>query len=118
MLAGVVAACAHLPVKLADETLDLRARRAVLAFVEAVESDRFDVAYGMLSSNLRERYSPEKLRSDFVSEPESRTRLARARYASSLHLVEKGGTWLFEISPAQSVRLVLEKGEFRLLSLE
>lgn len=94
------------------------ARQALGAFVTATEAGDFAKAYALLAGPLRARYTPERLAADFDAEPLARERLARARAALENEPVFEDEEAHFAIGDGKVVRLRLEEGEYRVLTLE
>lgn len=94
------------------------ASEALAAFIAAAEAQDFERAYGLLCGALRARYTPERLRRDFESEPLAKERLDRARQALRQQPSLRGNSAEFPIGSGKAVRLVREDGTFRVASLE
>jgi hypothetical protein len=94
------------------------ARQALEAFLSAAESGNFTAAYRLLASELRARYTPERLEQDFSLEPLAKERLVRARAVLASDPTLEGRQVLFPIGEGKAVRLVLEDEGFRVTALE
>jgi hypothetical protein len=104
--------------RVVEPALGEAARRALEAFLSAADSGDFDAAYRLLASELRARYTPQRLEQDFRTEPLALERLARARAALKGEPVLDGRQALFPIAEGKAVRLVREDDGFRVMGLE
>ena len=93
-------------------------RACLTAFLAAVEAVEWDSAWSLLSSSLRARYTPERLREDFQREPLAAERLRRARLAvkGPVQVSEAGAE--FPLGDERAVRLTREAGKYRVAALE
>ncbi len=94
------------------------AKQALEAFLAAVDAGDFEQAYQRLSAPLRARYTPERLKADFLGEPRARERLDRIR-------ANLGGRWqltadgaALPLGEGKKVRLSREGGELHVGALE
>ena len=101
-----------------EPLLESGARQALEAFLAAAEAGNFVAAWGLLSGELRARYTPERFEADFHAEPLARERLARARTALAYEPVIDGDVVAFPVGEGRAVRLRREEGGYRILSLE
>ncbi len=93
-------------------------RACLTAFLDAVEAVDWVTAWSLLSSPLRARYTPERLREDYAREPLAAERLRRARLvvAGPVQLSEAGAE--FPLGEARGVRLTREEAGYRVAALE
>jgi hypothetical protein len=87
-------------------------------FIAAADRGDFDRAYQLLSGEWRARYTPDRLRRDFLDEPLAKERLERARSALAQRPAIHGEVAEFPIGDGKAVRLVREQGDFRVAALE
>jgi hypothetical protein len=95
------------------------APREVLGrFLDAVKAGDWTTAWSLLSPSLRARYTPERLRDDFMREPLATERVSRARLAlkGPVRMTASGAE--LPIGEERAVRLVREAGEYRVDALE
>ena len=104
--------------RVVDLSVESGARKALEAFLVAAESGDFAAAWGLLSGELRARYTPERLEADFRAEPLARERLARARAALAQAPVIEVDVVAFPVGEGRAVRLRREEGGYRVVSLE
>lgn len=94
-------------------------REALARFLDAASRGDFEASWRLLSSPLRERYTPARLAEDFAavrtSAGESLAR-ARAALASEPRLDERSAD--FPISERKAVRLVRENDGWKVAALE
>ncbi|HXX32482.1 MAG TPA: hypothetical protein VEJ89_17395 [Myxococcaceae bacterium] len=95
-----------------------RPAEVVVLFGEAVRAGRFDRAWGLLSTPLRERYTPELLARDFRTEPTASARLARALVAVEGIPVPEAGGVRFPVAGGGSVVVRREPAGWKLEALE
>jgi hypothetical protein len=93
-------------------------REVVERFIRAVEGGDFGAAYHLLGGSWRARYTADRLRADFLSEPAARERLARAKSALSAQPTWTEAGVEFPIGEGRAVRLMREAGAFRIAALE
>lgn len=99
--------------------VDDRPRRALEAFLSAVERRDFAAAYAHLAGPWRALYTPERFAQDFAAEPNAAERVSRAREASKRPVQwTEGGRAEFPIGDGKAVRLVREGADFKLAALE
>jgi hypothetical protein len=93
-------------------------RACLTAFLDAVEAPDWDTAWSLLSSPLRARYTPERLREDFQREPLAAERVRRSRRAlkGPVQVSEAGAA--FPLDEERAVRLTREADGFRVAALE
>ena len=93
-------------------------RACLTAFLDAVEAPDWDTAWSLLSSPLRARYTPERLREDFQREPLAAERVRRSRLAlkGAVQVSETGAA--FPLDEERAVRLTREGDGYRVASLE
>src|SRR5206468_918183 len=66
------------------DAIRLEAARTVLrSFVQAAEARRFSAVWATLSSELRARYTPERLEREFFEQADAPERVKRARAAAN-----------------------------------
>lgn len=122
LLALLLPACAtapSVPPRPPAEAADPAPARALVAFLDAVDADRFDEAYGLLSGRWRPRLTPERLRDDRVEGGAlAGDRLARARIAAAGPVRREGDRAGFPIGEGKAVRLVLEPSGWKVDALE
>jgi hypothetical protein len=95
------------------------APRALLTrFLDAAEAADWETAWSLLSSSLRARYTPERLREDFQREPLAAERVRRARLAVKGPVEVTEGGAAFPLGEQRAVRLTREAGEYRVEALE
>ncbi|WNG22168.1 hypothetical protein F0U63_24515 [Cystobacter fuscus] len=95
------------------------APRALLTrFLDATEAADWETAWSLLSSSLRARYTPERLREDFQREPLAAERVRRARLAVKGPVEVTEGGAAFPLGEQRAVRLTREAGEYRVEALE
>lgn len=124
-LAGLSSACANVPVAAppADGCTitgnrEAAAREALTAFLDATESGRWPQVWRGLASELRARYTPERLERDFLRAPGVDERLRRARLVLAAPARVEGARVLFPISEGTGVALVCEGAAFQVAALE
>ncbi|MEW5737379.1 MAG: hypothetical protein AB1938_00550 [Myxococcota bacterium] len=103
-----------------SEALSDSPAHALGDFLTAAEQGRFDEVHARLSAALRQRYSPERLKSDFEAEPLAKERLARARRAWSARAPWRvdGAVAFLPLDDGHRVRAVQEDGGWRIAALE
>lgn len=94
------------------------ARVVAQSFVMAAEAGRFEEVHSLLCKPLRDRYSVEKLASDFGADPLAAARLTQIRLKSSAPMVETRDSASLEWASGRSLRLVREPEGFRICALE
>jgi hypothetical protein len=104
--------------RVVEPDLAEEAREVLTAFLSAADSGDFAQAYRLLASELRARYTPERLEQDFRAEPLAKERLTRARGALGSDPIPEGRQVLFPIAEGKAVRLVHEDEGYRVMALE
>lgn len=94
------------------------AKATLTRFLNAVEARDWEKAWSLLSSPLRSRYTPDRFREDFQSEPLAKERLRRARLALRGNVKVTSSEATFPLGGDRAVRLVLEEGEYRVAAIE
>jgi signal peptide peptidase SppA len=94
------------------------ARDALGRFLSAVEAAEWPLAWSLLHGPLRTRYTPERLREDFLREPLASERLRRARLAWQGPVRVAGAEARFPLGDERAVRLLQEEGSWRVVALE
>lgn len=95
-----------------------QARAVVQSFVTACEGRQFEVVHALLAKPLRDRYTVERLASDFAAEPQAVERLAQIRLQLTRPLVESEDAASLEWASGRSLRLVREVDGWRITTLE
>lgn len=97
---------------------DEAARAVVTRFLAAIDAGDFEAVFADLSSALRARYTPARLKSDFAAEPAAAGRLQRIRSAL-------GGAWVSTVAGPQlplgdgrALKLQREGGALKVAALE
>lgn len=112
-----LAACAHTGPGAGGE--QARARGALESFLEASERREFDAVWRLLSSDLRARYTPQRLAKDFGAEPLASERLARARAGlQATELDVDGDRASLPLGTERAVTLVRERDGWKVAALE
>ncbi|MFT3836139.1 MAG: hypothetical protein QM723_03965 [Myxococcaceae bacterium] len=94
------------------------AKKALETFLAAVDAQDFDKAYHRLSAPLRARYTPERLKADFSSEPKAKERLERIRASldGKWQLTADGAT--LPLGEGKRVKLTREGGDLFVGAIE
>lgn len=94
------------------------AKKALEAFLAAVDAQDFDKAYRRLSAPLRARYTPERLKADFATEPKAKERLDRIRASldGKWQLTADGAT--LPLGEGKRVKLTREGGDLFVGAIE
>ncbi len=106
------------PTVAAEPSDAAQAKKALEAFLTAVDAQDFDKAYKKLSAPLRARYTPERLKSDFFAEPKANERLERIRASldGKWQLTADGAT--LPLGEGKRVRLTREGGDLFVGAIE
>jgi hypothetical protein len=123
VMLALAAGCTHVPagpepVKEVKPRPEEAARAALTRFLDAVEGEDWTAAWSLLQGALRVRYTPERLREDFVREPLAAERLRRARLVSEGQVHVTPTEALFPLGEDRAVRLAVEEGEYRIAAIE
>lgn len=97
---------------------DAEPRAVALGFVEATEHHDFEAVYLTLSSKLRDRYTPARLRADFEAEPLATERIDRIRASLSKPFTVTATTAVLQGGETRALKLVREEGAWRILEIE
>lgn len=106
-----------------QEGADLAPRAALQAFLDDQQQGAFDKAYALLAAPLRARYTPERLKQDYVRDhdlADDKLSRIRAALASGAPMQVSGAQALLPLGPDRAVHLVAEGegGLWRVASLE
>jgi hypothetical protein len=93
-------------------------RAAMRAFVGAVEARDFSASWQWLAGAWRDRYTPERLASDFEREPRGVGHVSRLKAALNAPIRLAGTLALVTLGEGRVARWVLEAGGWRLASLD
>lgn len=94
-------------------------REAAARFLDAVEGQRWDEAWALLSDRWRGRLTPERLAADRAAGGAlAQDTLVRARLALEGAPIREAGAARFPIGGGRSLRLVEEGGAWRVDALE
>ena len=96
----------------------LSPKECVEGFLHAVEKNDFHAVHKTLSIELRARYTPERLRADFLSEPSSQRRLQNIRENLKEDWLFLKGAWLLPLGDSVYLRVVKEQGDLKIAALE